>query len=61
MGMSGDYKVAIAEGSTMIRVGSIILAKESRAQLKNIIFQTIFVPISKTNPNGKFNHKLFRA
>jgi len=27
MGMSGDYKVAIAEGSTMIRVGSIIFGE----------------------------------
>jgi uncharacterized pyridoxal phosphate-containing UPF0001 family protein len=24
MGMSGDYSIAIAEGSTMIRVGSLI-------------------------------------
>ncbi|MFK7906072.1 MAG: YggS family pyridoxal phosphate-dependent enzyme [Chitinophagales bacterium] len=29
MGMSGDYKLAIAEGSTMVRVGSLIFAERT--------------------------------
>jgi uncharacterized pyridoxal phosphate-containing UPF0001 family protein len=29
MGMSGDYKIAIEEGSTMIRVGSSIFGKRN--------------------------------
>ncbi|MFW5821023.1 MAG: YggS family pyridoxal phosphate-dependent enzyme, partial [Bacteroidota bacterium] len=29
MGMSNDYKVAIEEGSTMIRIGSIIFGERS--------------------------------
>ena len=32
MGMSGDYEIAIREGSTMIRLGSSIFGK--RAYLK---------------------------
>jgi len=27
MGMSGDYRIAIEEGSTMIRIGSIIFGE----------------------------------
>lgn len=27
MGMSGDYKIAIAEGSTMVRIGSLLFGK----------------------------------
>ncbi len=27
MGMSGDYKIAIEEGSTMVRIGSLIFGK----------------------------------
>ena len=29
MGMSGDYKIAIDEGSTMVRVGSLIFGERS--------------------------------
>ncbi|MFK7905366.1 MAG: YggS family pyridoxal phosphate-dependent enzyme [Chitinophagales bacterium] len=29
MGMSGDYKLAVTEGSTMVRVGSLIFAKRT--------------------------------
>ena len=29
MGMSGDYKVALAEGATIIRVGTKIFEKEN--------------------------------
>jgi len=29
MGMSGDYKIAIEEGSTMIRVGSLIFGSRN--------------------------------
>ena len=29
MGMSGDYKLAIAEGSSMIRVGSAVFGERS--------------------------------
>jgi len=29
MGMSGDYKIAITEGSTIIRIGSIIFGERS--------------------------------
>jgi uncharacterized pyridoxal phosphate-containing UPF0001 family protein len=29
MGMSGDYKIAIEEGSTMIRVGSAIFGNRN--------------------------------
>ena len=29
MGMSGDYKIAIAEGSTMIRIGSLFYGLRS--------------------------------
>jgi len=28
MGMSGDFFIAVEEGSTMVRIGSNILAKE---------------------------------
>lgn len=31
MGMSGDYKVAIAEGSTMVRIGSLLFGERSKA------------------------------
>jgi len=27
MGMSGDYKIAIREGSTMVRIGSLLFGK----------------------------------
>ncbi len=27
MGMSGDYKIAVEEGSTMVRVGSLIFGE----------------------------------
>lgn len=30
MGMSGDYKIAIQEGSTMIRIGSLIFGERNR-------------------------------
>jgi uncharacterized pyridoxal phosphate-containing UPF0001 family protein len=29
MGMSGDYRIAIEEGSTMIRVGTAIFGKRN--------------------------------
>ena len=29
MGMSGDYKIAIAEGSTMVRIGSSIFGNRN--------------------------------
>ena len=29
MGMSGDYKIAIEEGSTMVRVGSLLYGSRS--------------------------------
>lgn len=32
MGMSDDYKIAIEEGSTMVRIGSLIFGKRSYAQ-----------------------------
>lgn len=35
MGMSGDYKIAIAQGSTMIRVGSTIFGKRVIPHWKN--------------------------
>ncbi len=28
MGMSGDYKIAIEEGATMVRIGSYFLEKK---------------------------------
>lgn len=31
MGMSGDYLVAIAEGSTMVRIGSLLFGERSKA------------------------------
>ena len=30
MGMSGDYKIAIGEGSTMVRIGSLIFGRRNR-------------------------------
>ncbi len=30
MGMSGDYKIAIGEGSTMVRIGSLIFGSRNR-------------------------------
>jgi hypothetical protein len=30
MGMSGDYEQAVAEGSTMVRIGSAIFGSRSR-------------------------------
>jgi uncharacterized pyridoxal phosphate-containing UPF0001 family protein len=29
MGMSGDYRIAIEEGSTIIRVGTVIFSNEA--------------------------------
>jgi len=29
MGMSGDYKIAIAEGSTMVRIGTLLFGERS--------------------------------
>jgi uncharacterized pyridoxal phosphate-containing UPF0001 family protein len=29
MGMSGDYKIAIEEGSTMVRIGSLIFGERN--------------------------------
>ncbi|MFN9954695.1 MAG: alanine racemase, partial [bacterium] len=29
MGMSGDYQIAVEEGSTMIRIGSLLFGKRS--------------------------------
>jgi len=34
MGMSGDYTIAIEEGSTMIRVGTIIFGERNIGELK---------------------------
>jgi len=31
MGMSGDYKIAIEEGSTMVRVGTAIFGQRNYA------------------------------
>ena len=33
MGMSGDYKIALAEGSTMIRLGSSVFGERQKASL----------------------------
>ena len=33
MGMSGDYEIAIKEGSTIIRVGSLIFGERSKLPL----------------------------
>ena len=30
MGMSGDFKIAIGEGSTMIRIGSLIFGERNK-------------------------------
>jgi len=30
MGMSGDYRIAIEEGSTIIRIGSIIFGERKK-------------------------------
>lgn len=30
MGMSGDYKIAVSEGSTMVRIGSLIFGERSK-------------------------------
>jgi pyridoxal phosphate enzyme (YggS family) len=32
MGMSGDYKIAVEEGSTMVRVGSLIFGERNNQQ-----------------------------
>jgi uncharacterized pyridoxal phosphate-containing UPF0001 family protein len=29
MGMSGDYKIAIAQGSTLVRIGSLIFGERN--------------------------------
>ncbi len=34
MGMSGDYKIAIEEGSTLIRIGSIIFGERELIDIK---------------------------
>ncbi len=31
MGMSGDYKIAIDEGSTMVRIGSLLFGERTYA------------------------------
>jgi uncharacterized pyridoxal phosphate-containing UPF0001 family protein len=31
MGMSGDYPIAIEEGSTMVRIGSLIFGERKKA------------------------------
>jgi PLP dependent protein len=36
MGMSGDYKIAIQEGSTIIRIGSLIFGERNRPNDINI-------------------------
>jgi pyridoxal phosphate enzyme (YggS family) len=33
MGMSGDYKIAIEEGSTMVRIGSLLFGERQKQQL----------------------------
>ncbi len=38
MGMSGDFVLAIAEGSTMVRIGSVFLEHEHRMKKPIIIF-----------------------
>jgi uncharacterized pyridoxal phosphate-containing UPF0001 family protein len=35
MGMSSDYKLAIEEGSTMVRIGSTIFGKRVIKHFKN--------------------------
>jgi uncharacterized pyridoxal phosphate-containing UPF0001 family protein len=35
MGMSGDYFIAIEEGSTMIRIGSLIFGERTRKPATN--------------------------
>jgi uncharacterized pyridoxal phosphate-containing UPF0001 family protein len=30
MGMSGDYKIAIEEGSTLVRIGSLLFGKREQ-------------------------------
>lgn len=35
MGMSGDYRIAVEEGSTMIRVGSLIFGERNKNQQDN--------------------------
>jgi hypothetical protein len=32
MGMSGDYRIAIEEGSTMVRIGSLIFGERNKTQ-----------------------------
>jgi uncharacterized pyridoxal phosphate-containing UPF0001 family protein len=32
MGMSGDYKTAIREGSNMVRIGSLLFGSRARPQ-----------------------------
>ena len=39
MGMSGDYKLAIDCGSTMVRVGSSIFGSKKLVQFKSLIKQ----------------------
>ena len=31
MGMSSDYKIAIEEGSTMVRIGSLLFGERNKA------------------------------
>jgi uncharacterized pyridoxal phosphate-containing UPF0001 family protein len=32
MGMSGDYKIALEEGSTMIRIGTAIFGERQKSE-----------------------------
>ena len=33
MGMSGDYKIAIEKGGTMVRIGSLIFGERNKVKL----------------------------
>ena len=48
MGMSGDYKIAIEEGSTMVRIGSLIFGernKNNNIKTVNITWKNLLQPI----------------
>ena len=51
MGMSGDYKLAIKNGSTMIRVGSSIFGS------RNYIAQNLYAILDIETTGGKFNEE----
>jgi hypothetical protein len=55
MGMSGDYRIAIEEGSTLVRIGSLLFGSRTKTADKP---ELLYFFSTKTNHAPLLNHCL---